>query len=96
LNSQKKARIRSFVQGWLVKSRVEIESSLEEAARLLELNEGILSDYEEGRKIPACYEMFRILKKYQIDMEKFAIELSLLQMSINLGHKGLQNEDNLV
>lgn len=96
MNSQKKARIRSFVQGWLVKSRKDNERSLEEAAVLLQLNKETLSDYEAGRKIPAGNEILRILKKYQADLEKFAIELTLLQMNINLGRKPVQHEDNRV
>lgn len=87
MNSQNNECIRSFVQNWLVKARLDLKCSVESAAHLLELNEAVLSDYEAGKKTPAGYEMFRILKKYQADLDQFALELALLQVNINLNRK---------
>lgn len=81
MRSRDCAQMRTFVQAFLLKTRLDLKCSLETAGQLLDINENVLAQYETGQKSPACCELLKILKKYQADLDQFALELATLQIS---------------
>lgn len=81
MKSRDCVQMRTFVQEFLLKTRLDLKCSLETAGRILDINENILAQYETGQKSPACCELLKILKRYQADLDQFALELATLQIN---------------
>lgn len=73
-------RLKTFVQDFLLKTRLDLKYSIQAASELLGINESLLVEYESGKKSPACYELLKILKKYQADLDTFALEVALMRI----------------
>lgn len=80
MDSRHYLQIRNFVQNYLTETRLELKYSLDRAGRILNIDESVLEGYEKGKNSPSCHELFTILKKYQADLDQFALEFALLQI----------------
>lgn len=71
MKNQLSKNINFYTRNFIHNARIDLNYSLAEASRLININESLLKDYETGKQPIPSYMLLRIMNLYNSDSNEF-------------------------